>query len=294
MHLLTSHMSVNKSTENLIRNIAEEHGFNPLSISSLAGGDINQVFLVNTQKGKKVVKLNHADKFPGMFTAEKAGLEALAAPAVIDIPKVLGTGIVGEHSYLLQEYIASGPRAKDFSEKLGVQLAKLHKVSSKDFGFKMDNYIGSLPQQNNTCESASGFYISQRLEPQFAMAKDRGFDLGNPAVLFKACEELIPLEPPALIHGDLWSGNYIVNSQGNPCLIDPAVAYAPREMDLGMMKLFGGFEPKIFEAYEQKFPLQEGFEERLPLWQLYYLLVHLNIFGAGYKQQVINILYKFS
>ena len=105
---------------------------------------------------------------------------------------------------------------------------------------------------------------------------------------------IIPDEKPALIHGDLWGGNYLVNGNGDPCLIDPATAFAPREMDLSMMQLFGGFDKELFNSYKKEFPLESGFEERIPLWQLYYLLVHLNLFGAGYKSQVTSIIKQFS
>jgi fructosamine-3-kinase len=126
------------------------------------------------------------------------------------------------------------------------------------------------------------------------MARTGGFNLGDPEFLYKKCEELIPKEPPALVHGDLWGGNYLVDNHGDPCLIDPAVAYAPREMDLGMMKLFGGFDKEIFITYHENFPLQGDFEERVSLWQLYYLLVHLNIFGSSYKSQVSAVIKQYS
>ncbi|HSI70396.1 MAG TPA: fructosamine kinase family protein, partial [Gillisia sp.] len=218
----------------------------------------------------------------------------LAGTGVIRIPMVLETGEVGDKSYILMEFIESGQPGKDFSKRFGQQLAALHRTTAKDFGYKIDNYIGSLPQYNAPNSTAAEFYISQRLEPQFKMARERGYNLGDISFLYKKCEELIPKEPPALVHGDLWGGNYIVDQNGDPCLIDPAVAFAPREMDLGMMKLFGGFDRKIFTSYHENFPLERGFEERVPLWQLYYLLVHLNIFGSGYKSQVAAILKQYS
>lgn len=288
-------MTVGKSVENTINTLAEKEQFQVSGIAPLAGGDINQVFLLNTvSSGRMVVKLNHPEKFPGMFEAEKEGLQELRTSGAIDVPLVLATGSTGDHSYLLMEYREQGSPAPGFAETFGKQLANLHRVSNKQFGFKSDNYIGSLPQQNRRCPKASEFYITQRLEPQFALARHKNFQLDDPAKLYKVCEELIPKEAPALIHGDLWSGNYLVSSKGLPCLIDPAVAYAPREMDLAMMKLFGGFSEKIFKTYNREFPLQEDFEERVPLWQLYYLLVHLNIFGAGYKNRVKDIIKRYS
>jgi hypothetical protein len=107
---------------------------------------------------------------------------------------------------------------------------------------------------------------------------------------YKQVEQLIPDELPALIHGDLWSGNYLVNSENKPCLIDPAVAYAPREMDLAMMKLFGGFDERMFQAYQESFPLENDFEERIPLWQLYFILAHVNLFGGHYYSRAKEIM----
>lgn len=287
-------MKENNSLVEIRNKIAAEYHLHILSLEPLGGGDINEVYQVNTTGEKFVLKINNIQKFPGMFTAEKEGMEDLARPGVIRVPKVLGTGKIGSNSYILIEFIASAPPQKDFSQKFGQQLAALHKTTAKDFGYKIDNYIGSLPQYNTSRPTAAEFYINQRLEPQFKMAVDRGFDLGKTQFLYKKCEELIPQEPPALLHGDLWGGNYLVDDRGNPCLIDPAVAFAPREMDLGMMKLFGGFDKEIFDIYHKNFPLENGFEERVPLWQLYYLLVHLNIFGEGYKSQVTTILKHYS
>ncbi|PRX47990.1 fructosamine kinase family protein [Salegentibacter salegens] len=277
-----------------LHKIAEENNLKSPKFSRLTGGDINDVFLINSEDKKQVVKINNAEKFPGMFEAEKAGLEALEQPKVIDIPRVLGVGKIENTSYLLLEYKESTAKSSTFWTDFGKQMAALHKTTSEEFGFHQDNYIGSLPQQNNASASAADFYISERLDPQLKMAKDRGYDLGVTKSFFKNISAIIPDEKPSLIHGDLWGGNYLVNEEGNPCLIDPATAFAPREMDLAMMQLFGGFDKQLFEVYEQEFPLESGFEDRIPLWQLYYLLVHLNLFGMGYKSQVTGILKQFS
>jgi len=279
---------------NILNKIAEEHNLNNTKFSRLTGGDINDVFLITSQDKKQVVKINNAEKFPGMFAAEKASLEALQKPKVIDVPNVLGMGEIENTSYLLLEYKESAAKSSTFWVDFGKQMAALHKTTSEEFGFQLDNYIGSLPQQNNASTSAADFYISERLDPQLKIAKDKGYDLGVTKSFFSNISAIIPDEKPALIHGDLWGGNYLVNGNGYPCLIDPATAFAPREMDLSMMQLFGGFDEELFKTYEEEFPLEPGFEERIPLWQLYYLLVHLNLFGAGYKAQVTSIIKQFS
>ncbi|OEY71774.1 fructosamine kinase family protein [Salegentibacter salarius] len=279
---------------NILNKIAEEHNLNKAKFSRLTGGDINDVFLITSEEKKQVVKINNTEKFPGMFEAEKAGLEALQKPKVIDVPNILGIGKIENTSYLLLEYKESTAKSSTFWEDFGKQMAALHRTTSEAFGFHQDNYIGSLPQQNNASVSAAEFYISKRLDPQLKMAKDKGYDLGVTRSFFSNISAIIPDEKPALIHGDLWGGNYLVNGNGDPCLIDPATAFAPREMDLSMMQLFGGFDKELFKTYEKEFPLDSGFEERIPLWQLYYLLVHLNLFGAGYKAQVTSIIKQFS
>lgn len=225
-----------------------------------------------------------------MFTAEAKGLQLLKNSNSFIIPEVIATGEIGATSYLLMEYIPKGTPKIKFWELFAKNLTKLHQNTQARYGLDYDNYIGRLPQPNAKCQTASEFYVSQRLEPQFKMAIDKGFYFGDLKKCVKNISDEIPNEPPALVHGDLWSGNYLVSEHGEPVLIDPAVAFAPREMDLAMMRLFGGFSEEIFVGYHSFFPLQEGWQGRIQLWQLYYLLVHLNLFGSGYLHQVKSIL----
>ncbi|WP_029037869.1 fructosamine kinase family protein [Salinimicrobium xinjiangense] len=280
--------------EKFLKILGDDLGFEINNIQSLAGGSINNVYLLDTSEGKRVIKINSAGKFPGMFPAEKKGLETLAGAEAFDVPKVYASGELEGTAYLLLEYKKEGAQKSHFWKVFGEQLSQLHQTSSEYFGFSSSNYIGSLPQYNEQRESAADFYVNQRLEPQVKMASERGFSLGDLSDFYRNISEEIPDEPPALLHGDLWSGNYLVNEEGLPCLIDPAVCFGQREMDLGMMKLFGGFPSEVFEVYHHQFPLQPGWEERMPLWQLYYLLVHLNIFGSSYLPQVKRIISRFS
>lgn len=280
--------------DKIITRIAELEGFKINTASALSGGSINRVLLVDTSEGKRVLKLNSASSFPGMFQAEKEGLDELKTSGTVNVPEAFSVGETLGTAYLMMEYIKEGPQKPHFWNRFAEDLAALHKTTSPAFGFPSQNYIGSLPQYNEERLSAAEFYIEQRLEPQLKMAREKGFSFDNPEVFFTNISRVIPQEPASLIHGDLWSGNYLVNEQGLPCLIDPAVSYGPREMDLAMMKLFGGFPERVFSEYQSFFPLEPGFEDRVPIWQLYYLLVHLNIFGSSYLPSVKKILTRFS
>lgn len=278
----------------ILQNIISQNNLNLIEAKPLAGGDINQVFHLKCDKGDFVVKLNDASKFPEMFAAEAKGLQLLNRTSTFKIPVVIGEDKIENLSYLLMEYISSGQPKSGFWEVFAENLAILHKTTQKEFGLDHDNYIGSLPQKNDFRDTASEFYISQRLEPQFKIAFGNGFQFKNLNKFYRNISEEIPTEPPSLIHGDLWSGNFMVSEKGQPVLIDPAVAFAPREMDLAMMKLFGGFPNEVFQSYNVIFPLASGWENRIPLWQLYYLLVHLNLFGIGYLSSVKSIVSKYN
>mgnify|MGYP005862738827 CR=1 FL=1 len=275
--------------------IAEQEGFQLKHFTRLTGGDINAVFLLETPSEKLVIKLNDKQQFPAMFQKEAFALQELKETKSFRIPKVRHLGEIENQAYLILEYIVSGTENKQFWEDFGLQLANLHKHTNENFGWENQNYIGSLPQYNEHCESSSAFYISQRLQPQLKLAKQNGFRFQDLDCFLKNVSELIPKnEKPALIHGDLWSGNYMVDADQSPVLIDPAIAYASREMDLAMMQLFGGFPTEVFETYQANFPLPDNWQNRIELYQLYYLLVHLNLFGQSYLSSVQRIIKKYS
>lgn len=278
-----------------ISNILQQENLKLLNHKPLHGGYINEVFLVETNQGKFVLKINQANQYPGMFEAEAKGLQLLKNTNTFKIPEVISYGKTESHDYLFLEYISPGNRSPEFDKNFGVSLAKLHKNTTPNFGLDHDNYIGSLPQKNDGKHTTSAdFYIEKRLIPQLKIANTKGFTFQNLDTFFKNIQNEIPNDPPALIHGDLWNGNYLVDETGKPCLIDPAVAFASREMDLAMMQLFGGFADKVFYAYYEAFPLEKNWKSRTDLWQLYYLLVHLNLFGSGYYNSVNSILKKYS
>ncbi|GAA4274072.1 fructosamine kinase family protein [Aquimarina gracilis] len=259
----------------------------------LSGGDINAVYLLISDKQKVVVKLNLESKFPKMFETEAQGLQKLKDTSTFIVPEILHIGVVDNIAFLMLQYIDQAKSNVTFWENFGKQLGRLHRNTESYFGLEENNYIGSLPQYNSICESASEFYITQRLEPQFKIASQNGFSFSRLSGFYKNISEEIPDEASSLIHGDLWRGNYMVSQGGEPCLIDPAVAYAPREMDIAMMHLFGGFNSQLFKIYNEVFPLQMGWNDRISIFQLYYLLVHLNVFGSSYYNQVKNIVNRY-
>lgn len=273
-------------------------GVQHLRCTGISGGDINEAYRVDCATGTFFVKAN-ARAPEGLFAAEARGLEWLREAAALRIPKVVGVSDVGEPvSYLMLEYIEAGRPARQFDETLACGLAKLHRAGADRFGLDHDNFIGSLPQSNEAAPSWAEFYVSRRLGPQLeratasgraSYAMRRGFER-----LFSAMPGLVgSKEPPCRLHGDLWGGNLHVAEDGAPCLIDPAVYAGHREMDLAMMRLFGGFSERVFSAYNEAYPLSPGFEERVALYQLYPLMVHVNLFGGSYVGSVERALARY-
>lgn len=229
-----------------------------------------------------------------MFRTEAMGLALLGAPRVIATPKVHAHGVAGDCAFLLLEYIGPGHRNRLFWEDFGASLAALHGTTSAQFGFAHDNFIGSLPQSNRRHDSWREFFAQERLMPQMRMARAHNrLNASDEKRLENLCGNLssiCPDEPPALTHGDLWSGNFLCNAESKPVLIDPAASFAHREMDLAMSRLFGGFDAVFYQSYEAAWPLAPGFEERIEVYQLYYLLAHVNLFGCDYVESARRIL----
>ncbi|MFD2572261.1 fructosamine kinase family protein [Spirosoma soli] len=272
-----------------------------IEMQFLSGGDINTSAQVFSSEGVFFVKWNqvslHSSEHQSMFEAEARGLDLLRQTDALHIPQVIGYGHQLDKSYLILEYIDSGNPDKKYWETLGQSLAVLHSHTQPKFGLSFANYIGSLPQSNTPTVSGYEFFFEQRLLPQAGMALYKEL-LSKEAydALFRLRDrlpDLIPNERPALIHGDLWSGNVMVTEEGLPALIDPAIYYGFREAELAFTKLFGGFDQRFYDAYDEAFPLYEGFDERVGIYNLYPLLVHVNLFGSGYVSGVERILKQF-
>jgi protein-ribulosamine 3-kinase len=259
-------------------------------VAQVGGGSISTAMKATLSDGEIVfVKVSPQQK--DMFPKEANGLRELANANAIRIPDVL---FVDESILVLEFLPSSSPsNRKKFFEEFGRQLAALHRSTSLSFGFTEDNYIGSTPQQNSPrALSWKEFYLSYRLQYQFHLADENGYADTELRRLFTILErridELIPDdgEPPALLHGDLWGGNFLCVEGNTPAIIDPAVYYGHREADLAMTMLFGGFGDPFYSAYGEAYPLNPGWEKRMKLYKLYHLFNHLNLFGEGYYGQV--------
>lgn len=266
-------------------------------IRSIGGGCINEAFSLKTNTGKYFIKYNSATEFPGMFKKEAAGLKILADTKTLEIPEIIATGEAGKNSYLLLQYIENSTSRPNFWIDFGTKLADLHRKTNNLFGLDHDNYIGSLVQKNKLHSDFISFFISERIEPQLKNARNKGaFSLSEMHYfesLFNTLHNIIPVEKPALIHGDLWSGNFMVNTNGLACLIDPAVYYGHREADIAMTQLFGGFYPEFYHAYNHAWPMEKDWQKRIDIFNLYPLLVHVNLFGGSYARQVLQIIRQF-
>lgn len=262
----------------------------------VGGGSINQCLKAETDIGFFFIKENDPKKFPGMFEAEVHGLKLLANANCFVVPAVLGTAEEENRSMLLLEWLEKkNPDARSWYEA-GEKLAALHQHSNPAFGLEISNYIGSLPQQNNFHSSWEDFFTLERILPQIKRARDDGrIDsalVGKAEKFCAKCGTIFPPEKPAMLHGDLWSGNFFFSANG-PALFDPAVYFGHREMDLAMTQLFGGFDPDFYAGYTNAFAPEKDWQKRIPYSNLYPLLVHLNLFGGGYLYDVKSILAAF-
>ncbi len=275
--------------------IVEEHLSTAITGSRfVSGGSINIAYELQTATGKYFLKVNHRTLYPGMFEAEAQGLKLMTETGTVRVPTIILQGDSGNESFLLLEWIDSRRGSVQATSLLGSQLAKMHQSTAGSFGLDHDNYMGSLPQSNRRHNKWSDFFVQERLQPMVSLAVDKRLleyaEAGNFEKLYAKMPELFEEEAPALLHGDLWSGNYLTTPADEPYLIDPAVYYGNREVDLAMTMLFGGFSNEFYIAYNETFPVAKGWHQRVDLWNLYPLLVHLNLFGAGYLGRVKDAL----
>lgn len=270
-----------------------------LAFINVSGGCINQCYRVTDSNKRSVfVKLNSISQFPGLLLKEKNGLKYLQNQQIIKTPAVKGYEEEGEFQLLVMEWIDQAGPTQHSWNKLGEQLAHLHRVTSQQYGFDQDNYIGSLPQENTWQQSWVKFFVEHRLKPQINLAKSKGLLTNQHQSLFEKLfvklPEIFDDEKPALLHGDLWRGNLVFDTSTDPVLIDPSVYFGSRHMDLAMTTLFGGFDKAFYDSYHHHYPLPQNHKQQWDICNLYPLLVHVNLFGGSYVSSVQSILKKYS
>ncbi|HEX9706353.1 MAG TPA: fructosamine kinase family protein [Steroidobacteraceae bacterium] len=266
----------------------------PAPAAAVAGGSINQCVRWNGDGASLFVKLAPAERL-AMFEAEAAGLRELASAAALRVPEVISAGTAGGQAWLALSWIEFGPNTRRSEARLGERLAMLHRVGAPRFGWHRDNTIGSTPQRNDWNADWVRFFVALRLDAQLALAEgngvaprllDRGRELGEQAgALFSSYRPV-----PSLLHGDLWAGNWGTDDSGEPVIFDPAVYFGDRETDIAMTRLFGGFGPAFYAAYQSAWPLDQAAGTRRTLYNLYHVLNHFNLFGGGYAVQAESMI----
>lgn len=270
------------------------------SSSETGGGCINQTHVLLLSNGERVFLKHNSHPAPNFFATEAKGLKLLTqAENGPRIPKPLALQDSARPHFLILEYIEASSPGADFPVRFARSLAQLHRVTHQSFGLDHDNYIGSTPQKNTRATDGISFFRDNRLRTQQELARKSGkLPSTTDKNLSKLCDRLenyldISGEKPALLHGDLWSGNYFADQDHAPCIFDPAVYFGLREADLAMTELFGRLPQKFYDAYHEAFPLNPGYEERKDLYNLYHLLNHLNLFGGSYLGSVEQIVKKY-
>ncbi len=261
-----------------------------------AGGSIAESYAVTLEGGERAFVKTHATLPAAAFLREAEGLAYLAETRTVRVPRVLATGELDGRGFLALELLKiGGSSSAQQEEAFGRSLALLHATSAPRFGLAAPNHLATLPQDNTEGPSWAEFYRTRRLAPLVSRALARGVATASLARRFDQLYDLLeqrvgPPEPPARLHGDLWGGNRVVDARGDSWLIDPSVYAGHREVDLAMMRLFGGFSSKVWSAYQEAAPLAPGHQDRVPLYQLYPLLAHLVMFGGSYLGQVEDAL----
>jgi len=263
--------------------------------SIVASGVVNTGVKVIGSEGTYFIKLNELEN-ANFFESEAADLKRIKTK--VSVPEILGFGRNSGFNYLITEYIEEGDLTPTSNRMAGAQLAALHQLSSPQFGLEYSNYMASISQDNTWKTDGINFLIQNRILPMVGnclMEEKISIELYRK--IEKLCSRLgkiIPEESPALLHGDLWSGNLMADRKGNPKFIDPACYYGLRESELAFTYLFGGFEPEFYESYLEVFPLEPGFGQRVSVYHIHPLLVHVYLFGSGYIEGIERILKRFS
>ena len=266
------------------------------TVERIGGGCIHNACRVISDSGSLFLKYNLKTALP-MYKAELQGLEDLRAASSLHIPQPLGLGEAGNHAFFAMEFLSQAPRKSNFWEYFGEALAEMHRHSHENYGYSIPNFIGSLPQQNRYTSNWADFFAQERLLPQLFLAERKGLapDSMREQIesLIEKLPSLMPFAPPSLLHGDLWSGNFMTGPDGQASIFDPAAYFGHREAEIAFTSLFGGYAPAFYDAYQATWPLEKGWQDRIDLFNLYPLMVHLNLFGRGYLPQVQGILSRY-
>ncbi len=289
-------MSLTKNIQVKIEDLLKD---NIISDNSISGGCISDARMLKLSSGKHVFLKSDSEKTE-LFKKEANGLRELKRANAIRVPEVL----LVDDNFILTEFIGQNRIEKNFFSNFGHKFAMMHKFTNETFGFYEDNFIGSNPQINSAKDTEAKnwveFYFNKRLLYQYKLAEKNGYATSELREGISKLENKISdilkgsEEKPSVLHGDLWSGNFISDENGQACIIDPAVYYGHREADLAMTKLFGGFDQDFYKAYNETYPLPEGYSYRENIYKLYHVMNHLNLFGRGYYSQAISLIMSYT
>ena len=265
-------------------------------IEPVGGGCINQAYKVQTANETFFCKTSSASKFPQLFEKEKNGLELLKKQNIIRVPSVINYFESDNQQILVLEWIEESRKTNDFWKTFGEQLAVLHQTTDHQFGLEENNYMGSVVQTNSQATNWIEFFVAQRLQPLVKLCRHylSSKTINQFEILYQRLPEVFNTEKPSLLHGDLWSGNFMCDTTGSPVLIDPAVYFGHRSVDLAMTTLFGGFHSLFYESYNYLFPFPPNYKEQWKVCNLYPLLIHLYLFGQSYLLQIEQTLDEFN
>jgi protein-ribulosamine 3-kinase len=255
------------------------------------GGSINEAAKIYSKTGTYFIKWNEFF-IPDFFESEVKNLQLIKQQQVFSTPEIVEVGYTEDTAFLMLDYIESSRPSYTSMRQFGEKLAQFHSIKQAHFGLNFNNYCGLIFQTNVVTKNWTDFFVEYRLRPLVNRAFNQQLlylsEVEIFVKLFEKFSDYFPKENPALLHGDLWSGNFITTQNQDVTLIDPACYFGHRELDLAMTSLFGGFDRTFYEAYEANYPLVAGWKDRVALWNIYPLLIHLILFGDGYRPQLVH------